>query len=139
MDRESLKERINELLSQQKCEEAERLLSANREAAKLDKELLKAYYLLPVCKAEKEAGEPTLFTKVLSVEELVERETRLKFFLRRAAFDILDDEAVFCDYCIQKHVSLPELFIVAYCNAVHREKIQDFIRRKIAEGKLRYE
>lgn len=111
MNRQSLKEKANELLSQRKCEEVENLLSENREVVKSDRELLKIYYLLPVCVTEREAGEPTLFTKVSSVEELVERETRLKFYLRRAAFDILDDEDEFCDYCTQKRVSLPELFI----------------------------
>lgn len=138
MNRQSLKEKVDELLSQQKCDEVENLLSENREVVKSDRELLQIYYLLPVCATEREAGEHTLFTKVSSVGELVERETRLKFYLRRAAFDILDDEDEFCDYCIQKRVSLPELFIVAYCNAVHREKVQGFIQRKIAEGKLRY-
>ena len=128
MNRQSLKEKVDELLSQQKCDEVENLLSENREVVKSDRELLQIYYLLPVCATEREAGEHTLFTKVSSVGELVERET----------FDILDDEDEFCDYCIQKRVSLPELFIVAYCNAVHREKVQGFIQRKIAEGKLRY-
>ena len=137
MNRQSLKEQVNDFLSRKKCDEAESLLTEYRETAKSDRDLLKVYYMLPVCAAEREAGQCTLFTKVTSVEELVGRETKLKFYLRRIAFDILDDEEAFYGYCAQNRVSLPELFIVAYCNAVHREKVQEFIQRKVTEGKLR--
>lgn len=137
MDRQSLREQVNDLLSRKECDEAEKLLTSYMEVAKSDRDLLKVYYMIPVCTAEKEAGQRTLFTKVSSVEELVERETKLKFYLRRIAFDILEDDKPFYEYCMQKQVSLPELFIVAYCNAVHREKVQEFIQRKIAEGKLK--
>lgn len=137
MDRQSLKEQINELLSRREYDEVESLLTEYGDIAKSDRDLLKVYYMLPVCTAEKEAGQRTLFAKVSSVEELVERETRLKFYLRRIAFDLLEDEEAFYEYCAQNRVSLPELFVVTYCGAVHREKVQAFIQRKIAEGKLR--
>lgn len=137
MDGQSLWEQVNELFDRKQYDEVERLLMANGELAKSDRELLKIFYLIPVCTAEREAGQQTLFSKVSGVEELLERDTRVKFYLRRIAFDVLDDEEEFCEFCHQNLVSLPELFIEAYCNAVHKEKVQAFIQRKTAEGKLR--
>ena len=136
MDRQSLRKQVDELFSAHKYGEIESVLTEYNEIAKLDKDLLKIYYLIPVCTAERESGEQTLFTKVSSVETLVERETILKFYLRRIAFDLLDNEEDFYEFCKQNRVSLAELFIVTYCNAVRREKVQDFIQRKRAEGKL---
>ncbi len=137
MDIQNLREQVDCLLSMKKADEAEKLLTENAETAKSDKNLLKIYYLIPVCAAEREAGQQTLFTKVSGIEELLERDTKVKFWVRRIAFDVLDDEKEFYRFCTANRVSLPELMIEAYCNAVHKEKVQAFIQRKIAEGKLK--
>lgn len=137
MDIQSLREQVDHLLSMKKAEEAERLLAENGEIAGSDKDLLRIYYLLPVCSTEREAGQRTLFTKVSCLEELLERDTKVKFWVRRIAFDVLDNEKAFCRFCMDNRVSLPELMIEAYCNAVYKEKVQAFIQRKIAEGKLK--
>lgn len=137
MDIQSLWEQLDRLLSMKKSDEAETLLTQNAQTALSDNDLLRIYYLLPVCTAEREAGQKTLFSKVSGIEELKERDTRVKFQVRRIAFDVLDDENEFCRFCVDNHVSLPELMIEAYCNAVHKEKVQAFIQRKIAEGKLK--
>lgn len=137
MDIQNLREQVDRLLSMKKADEAEKLLTENAETAKSDKNLLRIYYLIPVCAAEREAGQQTLFTKVSGIEELLERDTKVKFWVRRIAFDVLDDEMDFYRFCTANRVSLPELMIEAYCNAVHKEKVQAFIQRKIAEGKLK--
>lgn len=137
MDKRSLVGQVDLLLSIKKPEEAEKLLKEYGELAKSDKKLLKIYFLLPVCEAEREAGQQTLFAKVSGIDELLERDTKVKFYLRRIAFDVLDDEKEFFSFCSANQVSLPELFIEAYCNAVHREKVQAYIQKKIAEGKLK--
>ncbi|MBD5524389.1 MAG: hypothetical protein HDR04_08220 [Lachnospiraceae bacterium] len=137
MDGQSLTKQMDQLLSMKKGDEAEKLLAENGAVAKHDRKLVKIYYLLPVCTAEREAGQRTLFTKVSGIDELLERDTKVKFYLRRIAFDVLDDEQEFFRFCAQYQVSLPELFIETYCNAVHREKVQSFIQKKIAEGKLK--
>lgn len=136
MNRENMRMKVDELLSMGKCDDVERLLMENCDIAKSDRELFRIYYLIPVCTAEREGGERTLFSKVSSVDALMERETRLKFYLRRIAFDLLDDEEEFYQYCSENQISLAELFIVAYCNAIHKEKVQGFIQSKMAEGKL---
>ncbi len=136
MDRKVLREQIDALFSAKNYDEINELLTENKEVAKSDRDLLKVYYMLPIYEAEKEAGQRTIFSKVSSLEDLLEREVRLKFYLRRIAFDILDDEDEFYLFCRQNRVSLAELFMVAYCNAVHREKVQEFVQRKMAEGKL---
>ena len=137
MDSQSLRKQVDELLTMKKCEETVSLLMENEEIAKYDKDIVKIFYLIPVCNAEREAGQQTLFTKVSGIEELLERDRRVKFYLRRIAFDVLDDEEEFCTFCRRNQVSLPELFIETYCNAVHKEKVQAFIQRKVAEGKLK--
>lgn len=137
MDIQSLWEQLDRLLSMKKSDEAEMLLTQNAQTALSDNDLLRSYYLLPVCAAEREAGQKTLFSKVSGIEELKERDTRVKFQVRRIAFDVLDDENEFCQFCADNHISLQELVIEAYCNAVHKEKVQAFIQRKIAEGKLK--
>lgn len=136
MDKKTLREQIDASFLAKRYDEIERLLTQNKEVAKSDRDLLRLYYMLPIYTAEKEAGQQTIFSKVSGLEELLEREVRLKFYLRRIAFDILDDENEFYRFCRQNKVSLAELFMVAYCNAVHREKVQEFMQRKMAEGKL---
>ncbi len=137
MDKESLREQVDRLLAAKKHIEAENLLMANQDIAKSDRDLLKIYFLLPVCSAEREAGQKTLFSKVSGLEELLERETRVKFYLRRIAFDVMDDEEVFFRYCKKNRVSLSELLIIAFCSAVYREKVQAYLQKKAAEGKLK--
>lgn len=137
MNMQDLWEQVRELFAQKQYDEVERLLMANGDLAKSHGELIKIYYLIPVCTAEREAGQQILFSKVSGVDELLERDTKVKFYLRRIAFDVLDDEEEFCEFCRQNHVSLQELFIETYSNAVHREKVQAFIQRKTAEGKLK--
>lgn len=137
MDIQSLREQVDRLLSMKKADEVESLLMENSEIARKNKDLLRIYYLVPVCTAEREAGLPTLFTKVSGIEELIERDIKMKFWVRRIAFDVLDDEKAFYRFCSDHQVSLQELMIEAYCNAVHKEKVQAFIQRKIAEGKLK--
>lgn len=136
MDRKVLREQIDVLFLAKRYDDLERVLTENKEVAKSDRDLLKVYYMLPIYEAEKEAGQRTIFTKVSGLEELLDREVRLKFYLRRIAFDILDDEDEFYLFCRQNRVSLAELFMVAYYNAVHREKVQEFVQRKMVEGKL---
>lgn len=136
MDVQRLREQIDWLLSMKRADEVERLLKENRETARTRNDLLAIYYLVPVCEAEREAGRQTLFSKVSGLDELLERDARVKFYVRRIAFDILDDEEDFFRFCAQNRVSLPELFIEAYCNAVYREKAQEYFKEKIAEGKL---
>ncbi|MDE7132444.1 MAG: hypothetical protein K2O65_11685 [Lachnospiraceae bacterium] len=136
MDGQNLWEQVNDLFAKKQYDEVESLLLANEKLAKSNRELLKIFYLIPVCTAEREEGQQILFSKVSGVDELLERDTKVKFYLRRIAFDVLDDEEEFCEFCHQNHVSLPELFIEAYCNAVYKEKVQAFIQRKVAEGKL---
>lgn len=137
MDKESLRKQVAQLLSLKKCDEVASLLMASQDIAKSDRELLRLYYMIPVCNAEREAGQKTLFSKVSSLEELLERDTRVKFYLRRIAFDVMDDEEDFFRYCKKNRVSVSELLITAYCNAVHKEKVQAYIQRKVAEGKLK--
>lgn len=137
MDSQSLRKQVDELLSMKKSEETVSLLMENEEIAKYDRDLLKIFYLIPVCNTERKAGQQTLFTKVSGIEELLERDRRVKFYLRRIAFDVLDNEEEFYTFCRQNQVSLTELFIETYCNAVHKEKVQAFIQRKVAEGKLK--
>ncbi len=138
MDVWTLIENIEKLFQEEDgSQKIEALLLANQELAEYSKPLWKLYYAIPICEAEREAGERTLFSKVSGIMDFLERNTKLKFYLRRIAFDVLDDENEFYQFCIQNQVSIQELMIVIYLSVPKREKVQLFVKEKIEKGELR--
>lgn len=136
MDGQSLWEQVDQLLSAKRFDEAERLLMEKGDIAKQNNQFLQLYYLVPICAQEREAGQQTLFSKVSGLKELLERHTRVKFYIRRIAFGLLEDEEEFCSFCVQNRVSVPELLIETYLHAIHVKKVQTFLQEKIREGKF---
>lgn len=123
MDTQELKNQVNELMRNQKYDEIEPLLFSHREKTRNDNDLAVTYYLCSVYKQEKAAGQPVIFSKVLSVEELMGRYTVLKFYLRRIDFDVADGLEEFQQFLIEARVSPHELLrVIDYC-VVHKEKV----------------
>lgn len=133
-------EQVDELLRMGQCDAVKELLLSNQEIVKKINELAVVYYLIPVCEQEEAAGVRRLFEKVTGLEALLERYTKLKFYLRRIDFDTIDESMVeFEQFVAQNNVSLPELMIVMYCCVVHKEKVLQIIQGKIAKGEIKYE
>ncbi len=133
MDTQELKNQVNELMRNQKYDEIEPLLFSHRKKTRNDNDLAVTYYLCAVYKQEKAAGQTVIFSKVLSVEELMGRYTVLKFYLRRIDFDVADGLEEFQQFLIEARVSPHELlWVIDYC-VVHKEKVL-----KATEGSRRF-
>ena len=66
------------------------MIKANEKDEINDNDIVTLRYLFPVYKQEKAAEKQTLFEKAGSMERLLERYTRLRFYLRRIDFDLMD-------------------------------------------------
>lgn len=124
-----LKEQINKLLTAQKYDDIKILLLSYKDITEHDNDLAMVCYLCTIYDQEKNAGQMTLFSKVESVDELLERYTRLKFYLRRIEFDIMDDNLdIFYQFLLQNQVSSYELLrVIDFC-VVHKDKVLRIIR-----------
>ena len=93
------------------------------------------YYLIPVYKSECDNQERTIFSKVKNVKELILRNTKLKFYLRRIEFDLLDNMDDFFTFLKEEDVSVSELMIVMKQTTVNFEKVMTGIRGYYESGK----
>lgn len=125
MDAKELKAQIDILFAGRQYDEIEPLLSSNREIVKNDNVLATVIYLLHyVYQKEKEAGIETIFSKVNTVKELIERYTCLKFLLRRLDFDLSEDGAnTLHRFLSEQRVSSFELITAVNFSVVHKDKV----------------
>lgn len=134
---QKLKAQIGTLFKEGRYEEMEQLIVANEKTAMNDNDIVTLYYLLPVYKQEKAAGKRTLFEKTENVDDLLGRYTRLKFYLRRLDFDIMDgglDE--FYAFLSGNQISVYELVAAIRYSVVHKEKIMQIIEQKVCKQKV---
>lgn len=125
---QTLKAQIDTLFKEGRYEEMEQLIATNEKTAMNDNDIVTLYYLLPVYKQEKAAGKQTLFEKAENVDDLLQRYTKLKFYLRRLDFDIMDgglDD--FYAFLSENQISVYELVTAIRYSVVHKEKIMQLI------------
>ena len=125
---QTLKEQINTLYEEGRYDEMEQFIVANEKTVMHDNDIVTLYYLLPVYKQEKAAGKRTLFEKADNVNDLLQRYTKLKFYLRRLDFDIMDgglDE--FYAFISGNQISVYELVTAIRYSVVHKEKVMQII------------
>lgn len=133
MDTHELKKQVNRLIISQKYDEIEPLLFSHKNITKKDNDLAVTYYLCAVYKQEKPAGQSVIFSKVSGVDELMERYTALKFYLRRIDFDVADGLEEFQRFLIEAQVSSYELLrVIDYC-VVHKDKVLKAIEGGLPE------
>lgn len=119
-----MREQINELMAAGRHEEIRKILLANRKTSKHAVDLKTLFHLIPVCDQEKNAGQPTLFEKTKDLETLMERYTKLKFYLRRIEFGIMDDGmSEFKEFLALNAVSAYELLAAIQYNVLDQEKV----------------
>lgn len=129
MDTEQLKAQVNHLIVLHQYDEIKPLLLANKDTTEHDNMLSMTCYLCTVYEKEQEAGGLSIFDKVSNVEELIERYTRLKFFLRRIDFDLIDDGLEdFYSFITQWKVSSYELLAAIDFGVVHKDKVLKVIK-----------
>lgn len=127
MDARQLRQQVDRLLRDREYDSIKTRLLSNKDTTEHDNDLAMICYLCTIHEREKEAGQPTLFTKIADVDELLERYTALKFYLRRIDFDILDELESFYQFLLQNQVSSYELLRAIDFGVVNRDKVLQVI------------
>ncbi|MCM1156655.1 MAG: hypothetical protein NC314_07950 [Roseburia sp.] len=129
---QTLKEQIAEMFMEKRYEEIEQLIRTNEKTAEHDNDMVTLYYLFPIYRQEKAAGKQTLFEKAGSLDSLLERYTKLKFYLRRMDFDVMDDGMEeFYAFIAGDQISVYEIVTVIRYSVVHKEKVMQIIEGKV--------
>lgn len=124
-----LKKQVNKKIGEKKFDDIKDLLLLYKDITEHDNDLAMTCYLCTIYDQEKEAGQATIFSKISSIETLLERYTRLKFYLRRIDFDIFDDERdEFYKFLFQNQVSSYELLRVIDFSVVNKEKVLRIVK-----------
>lgn len=137
MDRDVLREKIDELIRTRAYDQIEDMLMQYKDVFQRDSDLGTVYYLMQIYKMEKEAGQRTLLENVDSISALLERYTILKFYLRRIEFGFIEEELQdFHQYIMQNRVSTYELLTIVSYSVYHRQEVLDKIQTIIGEMML---
>ena len=136
MDANQLRRQVNDLLQNGKYDDVKQQLLSNKDTTEHDNDLAMVCYLCTIHEREKEAGQPTLFTKIADVDELLERYTALKFYLRRIDFDVLDELESFYQFLLQNQVSSYELLRAIDFGVVNRDKVLQVINEGALPGNM---
>lgn len=110
------------------------MLLAHKDTTEHDNDLAMVCYLCTIYEQEKADGQDTIFDKAADMEELLERYTALKFYLRRIDFGVMEDMESFYWFLSQNQVSSYELLRVADFCAVHKEKVLRVIGGDVEES-----
>lgn len=129
MDTRQLLQQVNDLFGKRKYDDIKPLLLSEKDTTEHNNDLAMVCYLCTIYEHEKAAGQPTLFSKVSDVAELLERYTALKFYLRRIDFDVLEEMESFYRFLMQNQVSSYELLGVMDFGIVNKEKVLQTINR----------
>ncbi len=127
MDRKHLKQQVDSLLKTGDHGEIKSLLLADKDTTEHDNDLAMVCYLCTIYEQEKAAGQKTIFDKSADMQELLERYTALKFYLRRIDFGVADDMEMFYQFLTQYQVSSYELLRVIDFSVVHKDKVLQVI------------
>lgn len=129
MNEKLIKENLEELMKRKEYDKIKEMLLANKKITEHSNELATIFYLVRIYEQEKAAEQKTIFEKVENSSKLLERYTKLKFYLRRIEFDVVDDNLQeFYQFLIQNEISSYELRTVMEYSVVHKEKVLKAIR-----------
>ena len=135
MDVQSLSGQIDKLFRERRdgwCEIIKKLLLSNRETVSKDKNLAIIVSLIPVYEQEKAMGQRTILEKAASIEDLIMRYMKLKFYLQRIDHDVIRDTmGEFYRFFSENQISSNELSAVINYNVIHKEKVLQIIQENI--------
>lgn len=137
MNRQEIREEINRCFAQGDIPKMMEILNNNIEIAKADNDFSNIPFAYNVSIQEEQVGLPILLSKVKSIDELVERSTRLKFYLRRIDFDAADEcmEEIFA-FIGENSISVYELISTIYLCTFHKEKMLAWLQDGVQRGRL---
>lgn len=129
MNAELLIKKIDELITAKAYDQIKELILKYKHISEKNNDIATLFYLLPIFEKEKAAGQKTIFDKVENTEQLLDRYTRLKFYLRRMDFDVIGNGMQdFLQFWLDEEVSAYELKIVMDQCVVHKEKVWSLIK-----------
>lgn len=132
-----IREQFNELLQTGRYMEIRKLFDLYADIVGRKNDLAIARLMFSVFEQEKEEGKKGLYEKVESLDEIVNRYTKLMFYLRRFEFDIMDSNIdEFNRFLKTNQISSQELFAVMYCGNINREKVLQIIQDKMVCGEI---
>lgn len=134
MNADKLKKQVNELFRSHEYDDIKSLLLSYKDLTEHDNSLAMVCYLCTIHEREKEAGQPTIFSKVSNMEELLQRYTALKFYLRRIDFNVLDDVEMFYRLLSDNKVSSFELLRAIDFSVVNKDKVLLAIKNGLRSG-----
>lgn len=131
MDEEGIKKRINELMQKKDYEMVWKLLEENQEV--YSNEFAVCQWLFKAYVQERDSNQCTVFEKAGSFEKLIERFTKLKFYLRRIDFGVIDDNVMdeILQFLALNRVSSYELLVVADCSVINKERVLQAITDRV--------
>lgn len=129
MSIQELKQQVNRMIAGKEYDDIKPLLLSHKDMTEHDNDLAMVCYLCTIYEQEKAAGCDVIFSKVSDMEELLERYTGLKFYLRRIDFDVMGNQMdAFYEFLTQNRISSYELLrVIDFC-AVNKEKVLQTIR-----------
>lgn len=123
MNAEQLIQQVNDLFRKHEYDDIKTLLLAHKDTTEHHNGLAMVCYLCMIYEHEKEAGQQTLFSKISDMDELLDRYTALKFYLRRIEFGVADELETFYQFLLQNQVSSYELLGVMDFCVVNKDKV----------------
>lgn len=132
VDRDLLKtyiQKIDSMIQNREIDDILVFLQDNFTIIKHDNDLMIVWYLGVINRKEREAGIKSVFEKVSSLEELLERYHQLKFYLRRIENNILDDNKEFLLFLANYNVSEYEIKGIVDNSIYYKEKVWDYFQR----------
>lgn len=130
MNVQEMREAINRCFAQGHISEMMEILDHNAELVKIDNDLSHIPFAYNVSVQEEQAGVPVLLSKVTCIDELVERSTRLQFYLRRIDFDAAEEcmEEIY-RFIVENNVSIYELISTIYLCTFHQDKMLSWLQQ----------
>lgn len=124
MSIQEVKQQIDRMIADREYDSILPLLLLHKEMTEQDNDLATICYLCIIYEQEKKEGHSVIFSKVSGMEELLERYTRLKFYLRRIDFDVIGNQMdSFYEFLTLNQVSSCELLQVIEFSVVNKEKV----------------
>lgn len=120
------KEQIDKKIRHNETEDMRSFLQENMDIIKHNNDLMVVWYLGMVAEKEMQAGKKSVFEKVFSLEELLERYQKLKFYVRRVEYDVLDNVEEFFSFLAEQNVSEFELMGIVDSCVYDKEKVWKF-------------
>jgi len=117
------KTQIDEKIRHSEIRDIRSYLQENMDIIKYDNDLMVVWYLGMVADKEMQAGKKSVFERVASLEELLERYRKLKFYMRRIEYDVIEEAEEFYSFLAEQRVSEFELMGIVDSCVYDKEKV----------------